>query len=231
MSVSQARVSLPRAKLWRRELEELRRVPKRVGPVRTWHTEIAGQKALKARLRVRARSVARRRVALSVTQWSVVADGYEYVLSFTTAKAHESAYAATFERSAKSLELVEPRPEPEPAPAANDFAEQAHPICLADVWFPEAGTNVTPTQRARQAAKRVAEKLRELKRLSPPAGSRREYRAMLAAGERLLAAMRRHADATAAGDGSAAGRAVNEAHRVEREGARHARKLGLGGCG
>ena len=227
LNVIQARISIPRADLWRREVAALRSLPGRVGPVRRWHADIDGRSALKLRSHIAARSLDKRRLVISITQWSVVAGGYEYVITFTTTKQNERAYAKTFETSAQSLTLLEAPAEP--APDSNAFADRANDICAAHV-VPATGKNITAAQRARRAANVVAAQILELKRLQPPRAQAARYHAMLAAADRLLAAMRRYADAAARKDGNAAGRAMQDVAREGRVASRHARAIGLTVC-
>lgn len=224
MGVIRARVDLPRAELWRLDVAGLRGLPNRVGPVSRWHVDVDGREALKLRTRIRVRTPFGDRVLLSMTQWSVVAGGHEYVLTYTTTATGERQYGEIFEQSAKTFHLLASRSDAEAPP----FGERLDDLCAT--YIPRLPPPISSREHARQRVQGFARLSRTLGAVDPPPASRTDFMRMVAAVDDLVAAERRIARAEALNDNqasySAAGDAIDASNRAER----YARKLGLEEC-
>jgi hypothetical protein len=226
MGVVQARVHLPAAALWQREVRSLEGIPNRVGPVRRWRVRIDGHQALKLNTRVRLRSPQGARHVLSMTQWSVVSGGYEYVLTYVTTARAEPAYAATFEKSAASFALsgttAPSRPEGEL------FRERVEEACARRI--PDLPPPLTSYAHAQARARGYALLGRDLRRIEAPKAGRADYKEMIAAVDDIAAAQARMAQAARAGDVQGSYNAVGDVLDAVNPAVRLARRLRLPEC-
>ena len=226
MGVMKTPVSVRRLKLWSRDLRALESLPNRVGSVRRRAVWIGGHGAMRFRTLVRMRSPNGRRFVLSLTQWSVVAGRYEYVLSFTTTRSGDAAYAAMFDKSAKTFAL--------PGVALRDtargrFIREANLIC-ASHFPPSSIEKLGPVQQLHVLTGVVAAQIRAMRLLSPPEESARSYERMLDNADRLLVGMKRYTAALARNNPGAARRAKRVSDRAGTKASRLARALGLRDC-
>jgi hypothetical protein len=229
MGVVSARVSLPAKEAWRRERKALASIPNRVGPTREWSVRIAGRPALKVRTSFRVRSPLGGRLVLSMTQWSVVSRGYEYVLTYVTTQTAEASYASTFDRSAASFTLSPVHERSKSKPDLESFRDRVNEICGNDI--PDFVFPLTSLGHARARVKAYARFVRDLKRVHPPRAARSNYAAMVAAMEDLLAKVEGEVRAISGGLGAQAiTNAVADATQASARARTYARKLHLGWC-
>jgi hypothetical protein len=229
VNIIKARVSLPAKEVWKRDLKGLASLPNRVGRTRHSRVVIAGGPALKVESHVRFRLPAGGRLVLSWTQWLVVDDGFEYVITYTTTKRAEKSYAATFAKSAASFVVLPPKTKPKSATTGKvkPFRELADDACITYVpdYLP-----VTTAGRARATAHGFAVLARKLRRIHAPRGSRADYRAMLASIDDIVAGLRREATFLAQDSTYEAYRASHDAIDASQRARTYARRLHLRWC-
>ncbi len=230
MGVLSARVSVPVKEAWRRDRKALALLPNRVGRTKEWRVRIGGRPALKLRTRFRIRSPLGGRPVLSMTQWSVVSRGYEYVLMYVTTQAGEDAYASMFDRSAASFTLSRHSKSPTKSkPDLTSFRDRVNEICGNDI--PDFVLPLTSLGHARARVRAYTRFVRDLKRVRPPKAARSNYAAMVAAMEDLLSEVQGEVRAISGGLGAQAiTNSVADATQASARARTYARRLHLGWC-
>ena len=105
MNLVQGPSAATRVQTWARDMREVRAIPTRVGRVRESRLATNAGKALEVRYGMSVKSPAGSRVALALTQYSVVSGAKEFVLTYVTTADQAAAYAPLFRKSARSFSL------------------------------------------------------------------------------------------------------------------------------
>jgi hypothetical protein len=230
VGVTTARVSVSAKEAWRRDRRDLAKVPNRVGPMKEWHVRIDGRPALKLRTRFRVRSPLGAKPVLSMTQWSVVSRGYEYVLTYVTSEVAEASYMSTFDRSAASFTLASvSKPKNRSKPDLASFRERVNNICGNDI--PDFVMPLTSLGHARARARVYSGFVRDLRRVHAPKAARANYATMVGAVNDLLFEVQGEVAAISGNLGAQAiTNAVADATQASARARTYARKLHLGWC-
>jgi hypothetical protein len=225
MNVIKAPTPLTRGQMWRRSLDTLRDLPDRVGRLQVARTRIAEQPALRVQMRLRIRT-ALGPVVLSSLQWSVIAGGYHYVLSYATHERSAARYQSVFARSAASFR-VRDATSVNAADGTASFVRRADAICAKHRLPADSGSGA---KRMHALAEVFSAQIRQLAALSPPRAAAERYARMLALARRLVAAIEDAAAALERGDAAAAAAAQKRGQRYAERASNIARNLKMFVC-